>query len=601
MTEYFEVHERDGAARIGELRLAESVTTPALVDREDTEPPTAASEDLIHHRLRDAGSLWPVDREQADSDDSTLTILPHRGLPAGTPRDVAEAFATDHPDVSFPSVTVISTDTAADHDTDAYVLSDAQGLLGHARTFVDALIATREALPADTALFLSGAATPMNVALLVYAGVDLLDPVRPVIAGTQGRYLTTDGERFLDDLAELPCPCPACRGGIETFDREACIEHNVAALGGELRRVRERIRRGTLRDYLEGQARQEPWLTATFRRFDDQYAYLEERTPVVRNTELLATTAEALRRVEIQRFAERVTSRYRCRFDAPLVLVPCSARKPYSESQSHEQFNRVIRYRGHVVSMSSPIGVVPQELEHTYPAQHYDAAVTGRWSAGEVDFVARVLEAYLERNSYPRVIAHVPPAGYREVVERVERSLGIDVEYTVTDHPTTDDSLSNLDDVLDGEPCYSKREREHNTVRAIADYQFGPDAGDALFDAFGVESRIPKLRVLENGEQLAAMVPQYGTLAFTLAGARRWVERDLPTGKVRIDGFVPHGSVLAPGIDAASETIRIGEEVVIEGPRAFGVGRAAMSSPEMEGSTRGVAVDVRHIMETDAD
>ena len=34
MTDHFEVHERDGAARLGELRLAEPVTTPALADLE---------------------------------------------------------------------------------------------------------------------------------------------------------------------------------------------------------------------------------------------------------------------------------------------------------------------------------------------------------------------------------------------------------------------------------------------------------------------------------------------------------------------------------------------------------------------------------------
>ena len=32
MTEYFEVHERDGAARVGELRLRDPVTTPAVAD-----------------------------------------------------------------------------------------------------------------------------------------------------------------------------------------------------------------------------------------------------------------------------------------------------------------------------------------------------------------------------------------------------------------------------------------------------------------------------------------------------------------------------------------------------------------------------------------
>ncbi|OYR79584.1 tRNA-ribosyltransferase, partial [Halorubrum ezzemoulense] len=216
--------------------------------------------------------------------------------------------------------------------------------------------------------------------------------------------------------------------------------------------------------------------------------------------------------------------------------------------------------RGHTVSMTSPIGVVPQELETTYPAQHYDSVVTGDWSEDEIGFVAEVLRRYLERNDYSRVIAHVPEDGYREICERVEGDPAVDVdfEYTCVDHPTTDESLGELNAALQGEPAYSKREREHNTVRAIADYLLGDCAGDDLFggrgagggdgvdiERYGGEAdvrttgRYPKLQVWaddpdagregEPGEQLATMVPQYGTLSFTLAGARRWVESDAPT------------------------------------------------------------------------
>jgi archaeosine synthase len=97
-----------------------------------------------------------------------------------------------------------------------------------------------------------------------------------------------------------------------------------------------------------------------------------------------------------------------------------------------------------------------------------------------------------------------------------------------------------------------------------------------------------------DGEQLATLVAQYGTLSFTLAGARHWVESDAPTKRVDIDAFVPQGSVLAPGVVDASDSIRVGDEVVVEGPKAFAVGRAEMSGPEMAASTRGVAVEVRH-------
>ncbi|MFC7240602.1 archaeosine synthase subunit alpha [Saliphagus sp. GCM10025317] len=586
MTDYFEVHARDGAARLGELRLETPRTTPALVG------------DL----LEDGGSLWAADRGVPNGDESSLTVLPHRGFPGGTADPVRESFAVDYPDVSYPSVAVISSASPADEGTDAYAVSDVQSVVGHGAALVEAVVSVREAIPSDTALVFSGVATPRNVGLLAYAGVDCFDAARATIKGTQGKYLTTESEYFLEDLEELPCSCPACQGPREEFTRADCAEHNRNALAAELAIVRQRIRDGRLRDYVEGQARQEQWLTAAMRELDAQWTYLEERTPILREADLDAATGDTLRRVEIQRFADRVTSRYRNRFDAPLVLVPCSARKPYSESQSHSQFHRAIQWRAHLVSMTSPIGVVPQELETTYPAQHYDTVVTGRWSEDEKGFVARVLRRYLERNPYPRIVAHVPDEGYRDIVERVQDELDLEVTYTVDRgaHPTDDESLANLSDALSGESAYQKREREHNTVRALADYLLGDGAGDDLFEEFRTTSHYPRLQIRDTDSeetQLATMVPQYGTLSFTLEGARRWAESDAPTKHLEIDGFVPQGSVLAPGVVDADEDIRVGDEVVVEGPKAFGVGRAEMFGREMVESTRGVACEIRHVEE----
>ncbi len=591
MTDYFEVHARDGAARVGELRLESPRTTPALVD------------DI----LEDAGSLWAADREVPAGDESTLTVLPHRAFPGGTAPEVQRSFAVDHPDVDYPSVAVVSSESVDDQGTDAYAVSDVQSVVGHGAALVEAVVSVREAIPADTALYFSGVATPRNVALLSYAGVDLFDATAAVVRGTEGRYLTTDEAYFLEDLEELPCSCPACQQPREEFTREDCADHNRNALAAELGIVRRRIRDGRLRDYLEGQARQDQWLTAAMRELDSQWGYLAERTPILRDAQIGAASEDTLRRVEIQRYADRVTTRYRNRFKNPLVLVPCSAAKPYSESQSHRQFHDAIQWRGHLVSMTSPIGVVPQELETTYPAQHYDTVVTGRWSQDEREFVAAVLRRYLERNadSYPYVVAHVPDEGYRDIVERVEQSwdgeADLDVTYTVPEggHPTDDESLANLAAALSGELKYSKREREHNTVRAIADYLLGDGAGDDLFEDIQTTSRYPKIQVRDREDtQLATMVPQYGTLSFTLEGAKRWVESEAPTKRVEIDGFVPHGSVLAPGVVDADEEIRVGDEVVVEGPKAFGVGRAEMFGREMVESTRGIACEIRHVEET---
>jgi len=79
MTEYFEIHHRDGPARYGDLRLTESVPTPACAD------------DIVV----DAGSLWTHNREISDINTSVdlVTILPHRAFPAGTHKRIQDSFA----------------------------------------------------------------------------------------------------------------------------------------------------------------------------------------------------------------------------------------------------------------------------------------------------------------------------------------------------------------------------------------------------------------------------------------------------------------------------------------------------------------------------
>lgn len=584
MTDYFEVHSRDGTARQGELRLATPLDTPALAD------------DVVVN----SGSDWIGEQSPAEGSDEHVVVLPHRGFPSGTDARVQSAFDQEVTDVSFPSAAVITPDTARDTGADMYILSTAQGLVNHAQAFVDAIIETRNIIPSDTALYLSGVATPRNAAVLSYAGVDLLDEKQAVIKGTQGIYLTQDEARPLERLTELPCGCTACDTPIDEFTRTKCIEHNKTILAAELARVRERIRNGTLRDYIEGQARFTQWCTGVFREIDQEWNYSEQRTPVARRADICATSDDTMRRVEIRRFADRVTNRYTNRFDQPLVLVPCSARKPYSSSQSHKQFQDAVRWRGHIVSISSPVGIVPQELELTYPAQHYDTVVTGRWSQEEIQFVSEVLAAYLSDSQYGKILAHVPDDGYSDIVREATESIDTPVTFTVNEHPTADDSLASLAAELEGVSSYSRDERYRNTAMGIADYQFGIGAGEELFGGLAVRGRYPKLRVFdERDEQVAALVPEYGLFALTVVGAERWVESEIPVHTVEIDDFVPHGSVLAPGISSASEGIRVGDEVVIRGPRAFGVGRAEMMGDEMTMSTRGIAVDVRHVVETD--
>ncbi|VVB72869.1 Archaeosine synthase [uncultured archaeon] len=478
---------------------------------------------------------------------------------------------------------------------DVYVLAKA-GTLKNPRDLVASVIAARNLTQADTALFAPALASPANLALLVYLGVDLLDTTRVVADGLLGRYHTRDGVWSFSEKAELPCRCEHCRKLAEGCDKTGpeavnlLVSHNLQKLEEELLVVRDAIRSETIREYVERQVRVTPDQTACLRLLDQEHSYLERRTPEHRHSTFFANTSESLGRVEVTRFAERVRERYTAPVCDVLLLLPCSARKPYSTSRSHRLFAEAIgssrRYL-HELILTSPLALVPRELEECYPAASYDVPVTGRWDREERAWLCSCLEAFLKKNKYARIVAHLDGE-----LEEAVRDTGLDAAYT--GGGTNSLALEKLSAAV-SEACRGAlRLPDLRLLRykAQADYYFGEGAGCALLQG-RVQVRGRELQD-ENKRPLAANTPN-GSLALSLLGAKRLE----PLGRyiVTIGDFVPKGSLLAPGVMDADEQIRPGDEVIVEGERAFGLGRARMSGWEMVESRRGVAVELRHVKE----
>ncbi|MEL4306431.1 archaeosine synthase subunit alpha [Methanococcoides sp. LMO-2] len=615
MTSYFEVEQRDGAARIGKILLSTPVRTPYIID-------TASLKDR-EGPVSDAGSMWELSTEEAMenikkirevSGDDVIIILPHQNLAPDVPDDVAEKIAKKTEVECEGPVGRIYRHGQDVKKADLYVMEGAGAFDGNARKFLERIIEIRENAAPDTALYVPNLCTPANAAMLIYLGADIVDNTRAIVSGYNDVYLTTSGNYFTDSMTELPCRCDACapitleelKAMPKAERADILTRHNCNMLEAEIALARERIRSGNLREYVEGQCRTEPWLAALLRLADDQYDYMEEHAPLARSNQLLATTSESMTRAEIVRFARRVQERYTPPESDILVLLPCSAKKPYSISNSHAKFIRSLgknRRYVHEVIITSPLGIVPREIEITYPAAHYDTVVTGYWDAEEIKWVSSCLSEYLSKNKYSHIIAHVEEA-YREICEIVSKELGIEIIYTSTGNVSSRESLDNLkntlsDIVANGE--FRQNKPRSDLMRAIADYQFGPGAGKLLVpEKSKIKAPFPKHQVFSDKKQIATLIPQYGTLALTIDGTRLLAESDSFEGyTVTIDDFLPRGSLLAPGVIAADENIRPGDEVLVTGSKAIGVGRAMMSGKEMVASTRGIAVDLRHIKKAD--
>jgi len=439
------------------------------------------------------------------------------------------------------------------------------------------------------------AGLPHRLAFLSYCGFDTYDSIPLIMASEAGSYLTSTGVLEYDSLEELPCSCPACSS--EKRDKQALLSHNYAEAENELRLVRHTISRGRLRELIEGRVRSDPWLVQNLRLMDLEQSDLQERHFPVKGSPFHAGSKESLTRPDVERWRRRLRERYvRPRGTSVLLLIPCSARKPYSMSLTHRRFRDAVLASGlaaevHEVIVTSPLGIVPRELELFYPAKDYDIPVTGHWDSDEKRMAKEMVEWLVRSQGYDHIISHLG-----DEREPVADALG---EHLDTSHgrPGSNESLQRLTETLRGleqkehEP--SVRGRNIEDMRSLCVFQFG-SAGGALCEGASVSGKWPNLRIARNGEQLGMLTGDRGMISLTLAGARVLAEQSAYC--VEIDDFVPKGNLFAVGVERADREIRIGDDVAVAHRghvRAVGVAR--MTPEEMELAERGEAVHIRHV------
>jgi len=142
-------------------------------------------------------------------------------------------------------------------------------------------------------------------------------------------------------------------------------------------------------------------------------------------------------------------------------------------------------------------------------------------------------------------------------------------------------------------------------IRSTADYQFGKGVGAKLFPE-NVEIEYSKATgriryVYLNGERLATLRPTDGLLSLSIAAAQTVAElRDSARCFVTVQNDVSKyiadgGDVFAVHVVAVDAEVRARDEVIIldEDHHVLAVGRALLSTSEMQTFKTGVAVKVR--------
>ena len=539
----YEVTQRDGAARIGKLSLGErDIITPTLL--------------LIENERF---------RVDLPLDINLLTI----GIKGDVP---------------------VLLDIPWDEITEVF---RAEQLSGDPADTATKLVTSRERAGYGRVLYLPGTGLVQEYAQMVYCGVDLVDASRLVQEARRGNYLSPDGSATTAMREGMSCFCPACtreggRGGRgrgrgkyseegqgDGEDRErdrggfpAILLHNILSALEELSTIRQFISQGRLRHLVEMRIRARPEAVSIQRILDrDHYPFFRERLGFT-GGRVVGVSENTLQEPAVRHYRERLEG-YRKPDGELLVLLPCSARKPYSLSRSHRLFRNVLeRYQGsvHEVIVTSPLGLVPRELENFHPAANYDISVTGEWSLAEKEMIRDMLSGFLANNSYSAIINHTPYSFVSDHLhELVEKGMEVKVLDTVRDgRATSSSSLRNLGQALGvlseslGHPSLGSWKT--SSFRNMWEFQFGRGSGTMLAGT-KVTGRFPFLKLSGREGQMAMMVPRSNRISLTLNGAE--ILCRMKRNRVFIEDFTPTGDVFAVGVVHADRGIRVGEEVVV--------------------------------------
>jgi archaeosine synthase alpha-subunit len=581
-----------GSARVGPLVFA----TPGLLESGDASDP----EPRVRMRAEAAPSGT---RRIVISDGSAELDLPFPilapevlGPPSG-PISVAERVALVH--------APLGGGTSVPASFDLVVLGNSRALWSEGRPFVLAVRDVRERLGGAPVLWAPRIALPHRIPLLVYLGVDLLDTTEGLLTAAAGEFLdpTLGSLGPSTDRARERCGCEGCRAG----GPGGRARHTLLAYRRALAETRYAAEVGRLRELAESRLTAEPALAEMLRYADhDLGPLLEERTPVTGDGSRNYVLLESLRRPEMVRFRRYLLERYRPPpSKSVLLLVPCSRTKPYRNSRSHRRFASAwdglrAAERIHVVSVSSPIGLVPRELEDVPPARHYDIPVTGDWVGPERDAVVAGVRHLLANGSYRSVVVHLDPAEYEFLRPCLPPSLP--VAWTIADDRTTSpEAIRALRDSLaaalepevpvPGGPLAVVREE----LREVTSVQLGRAAADRLFSSPVRLAGRPWFQRLTDGRHdLATLREERGLFHLTVAGARRLVPN--PPLAVEVDPALPlAGDLFVPGVRSADRGIRAGDSVVLLRAGALaGVGEAVLPGRLMTEIGHGLAVRVRH-------
>ncbi|MBD3188031.1 hypothetical protein GF325_14435, partial [Candidatus Bathyarchaeota archaeon] len=246
-----------------------------------------------------------------------------------------------------------------------------------------------ERIPLDVMRISDVSCLPRDATMLVHAGFDGLLENGLLEATSRRKYLFQGEILDISSRKVLPCTCKHCIAlqdqdfrYLDTWEMQVLLYcHNLLQMAKAVAFLRELIRDEGFRHHVEVWSHGLPshgiWLSF----FNDHVKKLANKLqPLDLKKPVPLTGVASYFRPDIVRFRHKVSHWYHFPWRTRIVvLLPCSARKPYKDSKSHRKFiqamNRGWERWSQVSSelmITSPLGIVPRQVEDCFPAAHYD-------------------------------------------------------------------------------------------------------------------------------------------------------------------------------------------------------------------------------------
>ncbi len=255
------------------------------------------------------------------------------------------------------------------------------------RDLVDVVVSAKKGLGSGVPVHLFGAGHPMIFALATAMGCDLFDSAAYALYAREGRYLTVQGTRKLEEMKHLPCSCPVCLKYThqELMDSpqraRELARHNLYVSLQEIKLVRQSIREGSLWDLLETRCRSHPRMLDGLKQLASYGDWLEGLDSASKST-FFYLSPESASRPEVIRHAKRID---RISLKGEVLITD----DPNANPSGYD----------HVLNFKPPFGPYPAQLQETYP---FNAEVPAEADDAAIDRAARITRRLIEANPEAR-------------------------------------------------------------------------------------------------------------------------------------------------------------------------------------------------------